>query len=600
MKQHSKHILLWLPAALLCACADEEALNNNTTEELRNQILVGVETCGLRVSTDVKPVSQSRAEGDANTENSDTVQIRKPAEQLAWLVTPLKQGLDITYGLGEKPSASSKSNERVAKLKLSGAEGTDDWDKENGLAKYTFTYKPDPNKDDIAAATWMGNGYHYFQGLFVPEQLKYENQLSDVTTPDGKLTTNQSNDSEVTNQEGNYTLLTRYLSMPANTKIPATVQRILLPFSHRLARVLAYIVIDPELKTKIKGYKVNGETPALYFCNVDVLGGVKKTQDTANGIDKLTPTWATKVRKVVPHFHREHAELVVYDNGKRKVYPTMSDFEKVEAEVKNHPTTTKYEKKTFTQVPIFDLIVRPTYTSANNVMYDEEAYGNETKCQQLADYKNKIDFLVTLENGLTYEKEFVFDLDANYQTIVYLHITREGVDYNQSGSELWQENKTYDDYYGVDNLNGNTLSKTGSTWQRAFTLGKTVGDTVTDGGYYDENVAEEDSTQGQYLTAETWKKFFLEAYEGGEHHGDYFILNQDITLTDDDLANVPDDFVFTGHLDAYNTTDKKYHTITLDGTRGYLFGGLNGVYKAPQEEEGYTGPWLANVHKETY
>ena len=39
--------------------------------------------------------------------------------------------------------------------------------------------------------------------------------------------------------------------------------------------------------------------------------------------------------------------------------------------------------------------------------------------EALANRTNQIDFLITLENGLTYEKTFVFDLDANYETVVY-------------------------------------------------------------------------------------------------------------------------------------------------------------------------------------
>ena len=68
-------------------------------------------------------------------------------------------------------------------------------------------------------------------------------------------------------------------------------------------------------------------------------------------------------------------------------------------------------------------------------MYDDEGYDNETSRAALAAKENQIDFLITLDNGLVYEKTFVFDLDANYETIVYLHITREGVDYNESGAE---------------------------------------------------------------------------------------------------------------------------------------------------------------------
>ena len=80
----------------------------------------------------------------------------------------------------------------------------------------------------------------------------------------------------------------------------------------------------------------------------------------------------------------------------------------------------------------------------------------------------------------------------------------------------------------------------------------------------------------------------LEAKEGGNHHGDYFILKNDITINTDAF---PADFVFTGHLDALD------HTITLTGSRGYLFDGLNGEYKTRQEND-KNAEWEANVHLE--
>ena len=111
----------------------------------------------------------------------------------------------------------------------------------------------------------------------------------------------------------------------------------------------------------------------------------------------------------------------------------------------------------------------------------------------------------------------------------------------------------------MDNENGNTLSKAGSSWQRAYrttTISETAGTTsgVTDGDFYNNNT----ESVGQYLgNADKWIKLLLQACEGGEHHGDYFILDQNININAQDI---PANFVFTGHLDAQD------HTITLTGT----------------------------------
>ena len=176
-------------------------------------------------------------------------------------------------------------------------------------------------------------------------------------------------------------------------------------------------------------------------------------------------------------------------------------------------------------------------------------------------------------------------LDANYQTVVYLRISRESVDYNASGSELWTMASSDDDWYGVDNTLGHSLSIAGSSWQRAFTCGKTISDdNVTDGGFYNESTTPDDGVTGQYLTDATWISKFVKAYEGGDNHGDYFILTKDITI---DASLLPEDFVFTGHLDARG----KKITLTNMGGRTALFTGLDGVYTNPQEGQ-------ANLHKE--
>ena len=546
--------MLSVMALALSGCSETLPVDNEQPAN-SNYIEVGVETSGLIATSEEEPLSDTRAAA------------AQDAETVSWLVQPLKQGLDITYG-----RVGDDSTEKVAILKLE-SNGTEDGykkDPDSQLAVYSFNYKSTNEK-----ALWYGNGLHYFRGVHVPMRLRYvsdaselENDRTDsnygtITKVTG-LTTDQSDDTATgtDNQLGNYILLSHYLGMPANTRISATVERIKLPFRHRLAHVMAYIIIDPSLNTTIKGYKkdasgnsINKEDPktsSIKFCNVEVLAGVKG--------ENLTPQWE-QVRKVIPHFSGEEASLVVYKSGKETVYPKSSKYESIKA-----TGGAGYTAETYTNVPIYDLIVRPTYTSTSTVMYDEENYA--TQLSALAANYNQIDFLISLENGLTYEKSFIFDLDANYETVVYLHITREGVDYNDSGAALWEETKTTDEWYGVDNKNGHTLSQAGSSWQRAYTRRKDSyindgGDKVTDGGYYDEGTNDEDDATGQYLSEATWIKYFSEAYEGGAHHGDYFNLSLDITI---DARSLPDNFVFTGHLDGFGDDGKKYYTLTLTNT----------------------------------
>lgn len=542
-------------ALALSGCSETLPIDNEQPAN-SNYIEVGVETSGLVATAEVEPIGETRATGTV-----------KDAEKVSWLVQPLKQGLEITYG---KVGGDATNTEKVAILKLESDDSVDGYkkDPDSQLAVYSFNYKSDNNEK----ALWYGNGLHYFKGVHVPPRIRYDEYASELEGDRGDvkavtgLTTDQSGDTDTgsDNSLGNYTLLSHYLSMPANTQISATIERIKLPFRHRLAHVMAYIIIDPSLNTTIKGYNTERDeagkitvkddpgTSEIKFCNVQVLQGVKG--------DKLTPQW-TKVRKAIPHFYGEEASLVVYKSGKETVYPKSSKYESIKAS-----GGAEYTKVTYQNVPVYDLIVRPTYTSTNSVMYDEEDY--DTELSALAANYNQIDFLISLENGLTYEKSFVFDLDANYETVVYLHITREGVDYNDSGAALWEETRYSDDWFGVDNKNGNTLSRAGSSWQRAYTRRKDSyindgGDTVTDGGYYDEGTKGEDDATGQYLSAATWIKYFSEAHEGGAHHGDYFNLSLDITI---DARSLPDDFVFTGHLDGFGDDGKTYYTLTLEKT----------------------------------
>lgn len=569
-----KHIYSKIRNILLCFLAvavgflsscSEDTLSSISGTEDSNVILVGADAEGLVATSYVS----TRATGDGTTKDAETVD---------WLVQPLKNGFDITYG-----KVGDESTERVAILKLKDdnpASGKTYNVSAYGYAEYSFNYRGEHGEETINPAVWYDNGYHYFEGVHVPNRLRYNGDTNNIDQDNRSiqgatglaavtnLTTNQSNDisTGTDNELGNYTLLEHYLGMPANTQIAATVARIKLPFRHRLAHVLAYILIDPslmngEVATVIKGYKNtqaekdNGKddpnTTSIRFCNVDVLEGVHDKYNEDSKTHTLTPKW-TKVRKAVPHFEKELATFKTYQSEEKTYYQGTTGFPE--------SCPTGFKEVVYSKVPVYDLIVRPTYTSENNVMYDEDLTG--TTKAAIAAKTNQIDFTITLDNGLTYEKNFVFDLDANYETIVYLKITREGVDYNESGSEKWVETENRDDWYGVDNVNGHNLAKAGSSWQRAY-YNTDLGDTdkVTDGGFYDEDTSGEDGTKGQYVLEDTWIKYFSQAYEGGEHHGDYFVLANDITI---DARSLPDDFVFTGHLDGFNTHGSRgYHTITL-------------------------------------
>lgn len=529
--------------------------------------------------------------GGIETEDMQVVTRATPqdADKVDWLVAPLKAGLDITYGniIVNSSNREEQVNQDVAILKLT--------DNTTTPATYTFKYRADRTAEVGSEndAIWHNNGRHYFQGVHVPGRIRYTSDISDVEAESKApgLDADQHDDAAPVNNEaglGNYTLLAHYLGMPANWRVTATISRIKLPFRHRLARVVAFVLIDPILNTYLKGYyeknadgslklddkgkpipTKNPVTTSIRFNNVQVLQGVKDVQGP-DGHHTLTPKWK-RARKVIPHFEGEMGSYSYRENKSLAddfILYTKTDANNEVADV--YPTTTSpnwqtihaasshngYKAVNYGKVPVYDIIVRPTYTDQDHVMYDEENYA--TKKAELASAKNYIDFEIALENGLNYEKRFEFDLDANYQTVVYLRIGREQVDYDDAGSELWIESKNSDNWFGVDNENGNTLSKAGSSWQRAY-RSKTITETdwnngVTDGDFY-HSTAE---SVGQYLgSTGKWTELLLQACEGGAHHGDYFVLDHDIEINAQDI---PADFVFTGHLDAQD------HTITLTGT----------------------------------
>ena len=519
------------------------------------------------VSTSVLATEVTKTDPDPIDEESLQ---RADAETIPWLRSTLIHGLDITYG------KSDRTNSHVAILKLLTETNGDIKYSDGGLAEYSFNYRNDVNGEPTDnPAIWHDNGAHFFEGLHVP--VRITNKENSGLPAD--LTTDQHNDATGDTEAslGNYTLLSHYLGMPSNYTVNATVARIKLPFRHRLARVLAYILIDPSLgNAKISGYVLdaNGKddptTSQIRFCNVDVLEYVNDSYNETTKHHTYTPKWK-KVRKAVPHFVGERASysdasneivggetehfIAYYDTHKKEyIYPSDAQWTTLHGMTFDDNTQLTsdgaYQRTIYGKVPVYDLIVRPTYTTLNNVMFDEEGVSDATTKQNLFVATNQIEFEVTLSNGLNYSKRFVFDLDANYETVVYLHINRERVDYNSSGSQLWVETKGDDDYYGVNNQNGNTLSIAGSGWQRAYTNDNTNYN-VTDGHQY---LHDSDDEYAQYVTDARWIEMFREASMGGRHHGDYFILKNNISIP---AAALPEDFVFTGHLDGLD------HTITL-------------------------------------
>lgn len=567
---------------LFCGCSDIEELASDNLKDSNDVIHVG----GLSTDEMVVRQAMTRAIGAEETN----------AEEIDWLVAPLKSGLDITYG---NLNNGVEQNKHVAILKLlTDSDGSIMYSQyeENGkvqkLAEYSFLYKTTEGSGTNAVtqnapAKWYDNGPHFFEGVYVPTELRNSN-----TTKPKDLTTDQSGD--------NYVYLSRYLAMPANHHISATISRIKLPFKHRLSRVLAYVLIDPAMgaDVTIRGYKKNANgnpltdangkavedptTSDIRFCKVKVLTGVDEKD---NG--ELTPRWTSEaVRKVIPHYIGENGgidtngkiipgttadgkgtEFIMFHHIKRDEYyaPSNEKYAAIKELVGDNDKAEGYEKIVYKNAPCYDIIVEPSYSDKEHVMYDEEGYYkndgsiDDTKIGQLAGITNMIEFEVTLSNGLHYTKEFHFnDLDANWQTAVYLRISKESIDYDNSGATLWDNTIHEDGWYGVNNQNGNVLSKAGSSWQRAFHIG-TLNPTITDGSHYKED-GEDDhnpNKDGQYLSLDSWVKAFAQAVKDGAHHGDYFVLDNHITI---DATMLPDNFVFTGHLDG------RGHTITLTNT----------------------------------
>lgn len=510
--------------AMLSACTQDEDL---ATVDDSNIIHVGsVSTEGMMTTAVVTRAATS-----------------VPAEQEDWLAAMLKQGMDMTY--------LTQTAQQKAQLKLLTDGEGNILKSDGGFTVYSLNaYNTDQELTAIPAK-WLDNGIHTFQGVYVPEGLK--DQQGTQTHED----------------------LSHYTAVPPMADISATVGRITIPLQHRLARVEAYVLIEPGMGATLKGYDTeniqnneNVENTKLRFCNV-------KTLDYVNAQGQ--PVWKTE-RKAIPHFMGEE-EVILYKNKStgELVFPTDEGWAEAHADYTANGTGSKYTATNYGKCPYYDLIVRPTYTmrtEGSNVMYDE---ANPTAAES-----NNIDFELTLDNDLEYEKSFSFDLNANDETVVYLRVSPERIDYNSAGSRLWKESSYADHYYGVNNQNGNNLSVAGSSWQRAYT-NSTLNTGVTDGHLYD---ADSEDPEAQYVSDEKWIELFFQACEGGLHHGDYFILSHDITIP---ASAIPTDFVFTGHLDGMD------HTITIEGD--YLLTGLNGTYTTAQETD-KNAVWEANVHLE--
>lgn len=455
-------------------------------------------------------------------------------EEDATLKEVLTEGLPVTYYLDGKADDT-----RTATLKLES-----DKTAANDSTYYSFNLT-----GTTTPATWLGNGGHVFHGIYIPGAL---------------LRANVGTEEDQSNKEDYYGALESYLCMPPNHQIQATVSYVRLPFTHRLARVVGYVLIDPELNTAID---------TVYMENVQVLNYANPDSN---------PVWKT-ARKVYPHFignlgsmdknmkpiYADH--LYAYYNKSKAtyLYPTTEGWTEADKIYKAAVTAGTTASCAYTQIdygkaPCYDIIVRPTYTDPALVMYDEAS-------SVTADETNSVGFVVKLKNGLEYRKTVEVDLDANYYMVVYLRISREKVDYQTAGSELWQTQTGNDGPYGLDNANDLRLSKAGGSWQRAYRIGSD-NEQVTDGNKYTQ----------QYVSLADWLAKLEKAVVDGDNWGDYFLLTQDIEIDTDAL---PENFVFAGHLDG------RGYTVTLNGSRGYLFAGLNGTYDAEVGK--------ANLHTET-
>lgn len=587
MKNRWYNILgIAVAAAGFTACTDEIGTGGEVAIDANYINIGGVNADELLEVSSPDATLMTRAGGDDGGSTPTPTPNIKRAEDVEWLKPALTNGLDITYSNMDADMNHVVANEKVAVLKWLGTKSS------AGRGDYSFNYKGETDTHGAPVpAVWYNNGPHYFEGVYVPAEIRTTD--SEITAKN--IIRDQSSDAD----NGNYTLLSHYIGMPPSWHHNATIDQVLLPFKHRLSRVIVYVLIDPALNTKIKGYKQGAteadwdatkddpNTTSLRFNKVKVLDHVQEVDATEiSSADKLTPIWTndehTTNRKVIPHFMGEVSSCIKSDGTtlaatdedaqnwfivytekatQDKIHPREKKWADAHAKYLDKGESSGYIQSKYQKVPVYDVIVRPTYTEPDSVMYDEEGYyttdaegikiKNQTKINQLVAEANSIDFEMTLESGLTYEKHFDFDLNANWQTVVYLTIDREGVDYDASTSEKWQPVLSNDGYYGPNNDLGHNLSIAGSSWQRAYRNGS-LSVNVTDGNQYQES-----ANLGQYVTDAAWIEHFAQAYKGGANHGDYFVLDKNITI---DASQLPQNFVFTGHLDG------RGYTITFTGS----------------------------------
>ena len=145
------------------------------------------------------------------TTRADAEPSGQAAETIPWLKEVLASGIDMTY--------QHESGSRKARLKLEVDGGGNIRTSEGGITIYSLNTYDSQNNLTSVPARWLGNGAHTFQGVYIPDGLREQKA----------------------HQE--YTDLLHYTAIPPKADIQATVGLITIPLQHRLARVVAYVLI---------------------------------------------------------------------------------------------------------------------------------------------------------------------------------------------------------------------------------------------------------------------------------------------------------------------------------------------------------------------
>ena len=227
--------LLVFVALLLMGCSDHLADDAGTSDSAfdASDIQVG----SVQLTTDADGVT-------ATTRATAAVDVD-------YLKAYLERGLPIRYSQELTPTAFQFAN-----LQLTG----DD---------YTIT-----GWETETPAKWLYNGKHYFQSTAWPTAII--GATGEGTTFDAA---DQSGD--------NYTALSEALAISPSFQVSATVGKITIPYSHRMARVIAYILIDPSSRS-IKLIQVPESVNVADQTSLIMLGGepylmIKKDQDSYFG-----------------------------------------------------------------------------------------------------------------------------------------------------------------------------------------------------------------------------------------------------------------------------------------------------------------------------